>query len=444
MTDLVKKALKTAVIWSLLAVLCSGCQSIGNWFKGDSSPRFPLQGSRLIDSDIDRFYSSIKPRKQGDAGSLFKIAGHLKRQGKHLAAIETLKDILSIDPKNARAYNDMGICYDKIGEYRAAAGCYHRALQIDPELDYVYNNLGYSYLLQGKVTAAIGAFSRAIELSPDHPRYNNNLGLAYSKKGAYNRAGESFRRAGGDAAARKNLAILRSYDGDQPSSPLLASRAEPLKTTARTSRGRISPRQDLKEPIGIDDRYTLAAKQKIMLLPMKTIEAEHVAQVPRPNQLEIARLGRPQKTRGESKPETAATGVQSMELLSPQEAKSLFLAPENKRGRVKRDPPDDADFIEYNLAAALDPGQEPAGTLIKSFKLQVKKTKAPRQMVGISLKGLDNALQTMDADPNSKPTSKVRLLPLAEIPADRNQPLQVSAAKGLKPHRSPGLLSIQF
>ena len=443
MKDQIKKALKAVVILSLLAVLVCGCQSLKNWFRGDPGPNFLLADSQLSHGDIQQFYESVKPRKNGNTEQLFKIAGHLKRSGKHLAAIETLKDILSIDPTNTRAYNDMGISYDQIGEYRAAAGCYHRALKIDSNLDYVYNNLGYSYLTQGKLSAAIGAFSHAIQLNPDNPRYHNNLGLAYGKKGVYERAGEAFKLAGGDAAARRNLAILRSHDNKQLSTRPGASQTDSLKIAALKTIARPYLGKGTEITKGIDVQPS-ADEQKITLLPMKIVTADRTAKGRRQVPVDAPRPDMPEKAVHDFNPETVLSSTQRLDHLSPEQAKSLFLTPIAKRAPIGSEREGDTESAEYRLSAALDPTDASAGTLIKSFKLQINKSNAPGAMVGISLKRLNKALQETDAAPNSNQPSLVSLLPPVEIPEGRSHRFELSATEGEESIQSAGLLRLHF
>jgi tetratricopeptide (TPR) repeat protein len=191
----------------ILTVLILGCyQKISD----GGNPNFENQADQrmtLSEKDLNKFGSSMRI-VDGEAESHYKMALYFQKRKKHKFAIEELKKAVQLNPLYTKAYNAMGVSYDKLGNYNRAASCYRNALRIDPNLDYVHNNLGYSYLLKNELDAAIIAFQKAIELNDSNKRYRSNLGLAYVMKDEYDKAYNQFRIVEGDSGAKGKLAYL--------------------------------------------------------------------------------------------------------------------------------------------------------------------------------------------------------------------------------------------
>lgn len=94
----------------------------------------------------------------------------------------------------ARAYNNRGIAYRRLGRTRKAIDDYDRALRLDPNLADTYNNRGYAYYGLGEVRKAIRDFDRAIQLDPHHVDAYNNRGAAYHGLGEHRKALEDYDR----------------------------------------------------------------------------------------------------------------------------------------------------------------------------------------------------------------------------------------------------------
>jgi len=132
--------------------------------------------------------------------SQYDTAQFLQRRGKHLAAIEVLREILSIDPLNVKAFNLIGVSYDFLGEFDLAEAAYKDALKIQPDSAYTHNNLGFSYLIQGKYDLSIEAFKKAVAIDDQKIKFRHNLGLAYARKGDVKAALAQFQITGNGAA----------------------------------------------------------------------------------------------------------------------------------------------------------------------------------------------------------------------------------------------------
>ena len=167
------KLVRAACLLAFLAgcLLLAGCSL---W--RDVSGGFVAHGASE-EKRIESFVGSLKLRN-GDPESMYRLAVHYQKTGRHDWAIEEFRNILAVEPAFARAYNGIGVSLDHYRKYALAQKAYTKALEIDPKLDCAWNNLGYSVLLQGRPAQAAVFFEKALALRQDNPRYMNNLALA--------------------------------------------------------------------------------------------------------------------------------------------------------------------------------------------------------------------------------------------------------------------------
>ncbi len=130
-------------------------------------------------AELSKFTSQIRPVK-GNPESHYTLARYYQDRGMHKKAIEQLEKSIEIDPTYWRAYNAMGVSYDRLTNYSRAIESYEKALKLNPESYAVLNNMGYSYMMQGNAVLATTLLKKASDMKPDNIRIKNNLGLAYA------------------------------------------------------------------------------------------------------------------------------------------------------------------------------------------------------------------------------------------------------------------------
>lgn len=96
-------------------------------------------------------------------GKLWDIVHQGMRDNRLLRAEKALLTILKIDPKNAAAYNRLGILYAKQKEYRDAIDCFEIACSIEPSASSLHN-LGLIYYETENFEKAATAFEDALTL----------------------------------------------------------------------------------------------------------------------------------------------------------------------------------------------------------------------------------------------------------------------------------------
>jgi len=145
-------------------------------------------------------------------------------------ASATLEQSMRENPRDVRAYVDLGVYEERRGNWQRAQDLYKKALQIQPKHPNASNNLsflllehggelgyalslaqtargamqdspntadtlGWAYVKSGIYDAAIPLFQEAIKKTPTNPTYYYHLGLAYQKFQKTELARANFQRA---------------------------------------------------------------------------------------------------------------------------------------------------------------------------------------------------------------------------------------------------------
>src|ERR671919_826338 len=138
--------------------------------------------------------------------------GELLGAGKVIEAKEYLKRAHTLEPKNEKGQNLLGLTYFKLGLFDRAAEIYEGLVQENPADPTLRVNLGLVYLKTNALARAIREFETATDLAPEHKKAHNYLGLALAQGGEYGRAREHFLQAGSDAMAEKMARALAGQE----------------------------------------------------------------------------------------------------------------------------------------------------------------------------------------------------------------------------------------
>lgn len=103
-----------------------------------------------------------------------------------IQAIATLRQVVASDPKDFRAWSDLGMLYFIQKEYEAAENCYTSALTAKPSYFPALFNLGKVQLARKSYEQAIASLEAALKIEPKSAPANYFLGEAYLgiKKGS--------------------------------------------------------------------------------------------------------------------------------------------------------------------------------------------------------------------------------------------------------------------
>jgi uncharacterized protein (AIM24 family) len=134
--------------------------------------------------------------------------GELLGAGKVIEAKEYLERAHTLEPKNERGRNLLGLTYFKLGLFDRAAEIYETLINDNPVDPTLRVNLGLVYLKTHSLQRAIREFEMAVDLAPDYQKAHNYLGLALAQAGQYADARSHFVAAGSDAMAEKMDFVL--------------------------------------------------------------------------------------------------------------------------------------------------------------------------------------------------------------------------------------------
>jgi tetratricopeptide (TPR) repeat protein len=128
-------------------------------------------------------------------------------QGKPLPAIEYFKKAVREDGKFAEAYNNMGIAFFELRDYRSAQDCYKKAVLLKPDFVEALLNLGSAFLFdeqpieglevktgRSRLMDAAMAYEQVISMQPSMAEAYMHLGLVYEQMHRTDDALKAYKR----------------------------------------------------------------------------------------------------------------------------------------------------------------------------------------------------------------------------------------------------------
>ncbi|AZA98120.1 tetratricopeptide repeat protein [Chryseobacterium joostei] len=94
-------------------------------------------------------------------------------------AIQNYEQAVKIDPKFIYAWDNLGICYRRIGEYDKAIDAYKKSLEIDPKGKMPMQNIAITYIYKKEYQKAIDAYSDFDKVYPGDPEVYYGIGQVY-------------------------------------------------------------------------------------------------------------------------------------------------------------------------------------------------------------------------------------------------------------------------
>jgi tetratricopeptide (TPR) repeat protein len=107
--------------------------------------------------------------------------------GQYADAVKRLLRVVELDPGYVKAHDNLGLCYDALGQTDEAERRYREAIRLDrtrkPRSPWPTLNLGILLLRQDRVDEAESLFHESVESDPKFPQGHYQLGIALEKKG---------------------------------------------------------------------------------------------------------------------------------------------------------------------------------------------------------------------------------------------------------------------
>ncbi len=147
-------------------------------------------------------YSKTSPEGKEKASEvLSKIYMDQKRYSE---AVVELKNVVEVNKKNYEAFENLGVAYFQLKDYKDAAHYWEKAAGLQKDAQ-TYKFLGFSYYNLGDFTDAIASYKKSIEMESGKPAADQNtqslgdtyfnLAVAYNDNALYDEAADAFQNA---------------------------------------------------------------------------------------------------------------------------------------------------------------------------------------------------------------------------------------------------------
>jgi len=150
----------------------------------------PAFGARQSDQPGGAAPASLSPKD-----AMIERAKIQMAEKQYDAAIQTYRDLLKGDPKNALFMNMIGIAYLDLSNFDQAKKYFTRASKADKNYSSAVNNLGMVYYHQKNFRRAIREYQRAALIDPVQAGTHANLGYAYYNSKKFVEAAAEFQKA---------------------------------------------------------------------------------------------------------------------------------------------------------------------------------------------------------------------------------------------------------
>lgn len=165
-----------------------------------------------------------------DGTLAYALGEAYERQGDHTRALAQMRQVLTVDPKNAEAMNFIGYSLASSGQgLEEAERLLQKALALQPDSGAFLDSLGWLYFHKGEFARAAGTLEKAVALEPDAPVILGHLGDAYRKLDRRGLAGAAYQRA---------LDALRGTALDEDTRGLEGELSRKLKMLSTEASGR--------------------------------------------------------------------------------------------------------------------------------------------------------------------------------------------------------------
>jgi len=137
----------------------------------------------------------LAPRISTDDPDVLNAYGvALSDDGQHVEAQRQFERVLSLDPNNAPALQNLGILSLRRGDASSARTYLNRALDLNRKLPLALNTLGVVYAQSNDYKHAVDAWSRAVAIDPRQYDALLNIGIVESRLGHKEEARAALQR----------------------------------------------------------------------------------------------------------------------------------------------------------------------------------------------------------------------------------------------------------
>ena len=133
-------------------------------------------------------WSDVLSKNPKNVRARNNLGDALARQGRFKEAISHFSEVLRTISENATVHYNMGFALAGQGDLEKAISHYSEALRINPDYAKAHYNLGNVLVEQGGFKEAISHFSEAVRIKPDYVKAHYNLGIILTRQGNFEKA----------------------------------------------------------------------------------------------------------------------------------------------------------------------------------------------------------------------------------------------------------------
>ena len=145
--------------------------------------------------DALKIAAEIHQKFPADVRSAQFLAGHEFAFGRTDKGIKIFEELLTVDPNNAEAYNQMGYFYGYRGDYDKAVEAFKRYQFIAADTANPFDSLGEVQAYSGHYNEALENLNRALAIKPDFIESVAHIAVAYEGMGDFPKAIAQYEKA---------------------------------------------------------------------------------------------------------------------------------------------------------------------------------------------------------------------------------------------------------
>ena len=168
----------------------------------DDQTRFSLAMAYLRLNRPDWGRDELQRLSQGDPQNplyLYWLARLDYDARAYTPAISRLRRVIELDPTMMRAYNNLGLCYDSLGQFDEAIQSFSRAIELNRKQEHPSAwpplNLAVSLISLNRLNEATARLHEALIYNPKFPQAEYELGLVLEKERKFEEAIAPLQRA---------------------------------------------------------------------------------------------------------------------------------------------------------------------------------------------------------------------------------------------------------
>src|SRR6202142_149516 len=136
----------------------------------------------------------VDPAGTGTVRTLVGQGDHYMARGAYEEAVRCYESMVSLDPRNAGAFNSLGAALVKLGHYKEAEPFFRRSLRIRPNNVNALGNLGSLLRWRGQHIASEQVLRRSLRLKAGDAETRSSLGLTLLAMGRTSEASSQFEK----------------------------------------------------------------------------------------------------------------------------------------------------------------------------------------------------------------------------------------------------------